>query len=822
MVQGSAPAHAPGLQVPAYRAGGQPGTVLLTENMLRDALANGELVVQQADGKRFRVRMVRGQDEPNGRWSVIGKVVTRLGEQSMVLTFHGRDVFGILPQPDGTLLAISTTRGITTIKPAGGMHPPHTREPVADYVLPPPRSFIPRRMAKTGRSPPSIARGAGAPAAGAEVEIVLLGLYTDDLVGMRGSVSAVETEISNLVAISTQAHADSDSPVRFRLAALAPIPESVGATNVDLLEDVAFNLVEGVDVHALRDAAQADLVFIIRPFLDGNNTCGNGYLAGAELDPSQATEVLGYSITNLDPCGPYVLPHELGHNLGSMHDRDSSRTFATMDYGAFTYSFGFRKDEVPTFTTIMGYEVYAGDRIPYFSNPDLMACGMPCGISDIADNVRSFRQMAPVIASYRGAPAGTVSIEDAVVSEPSGGNGRIAAIKIRSAEYAPDAGIALDVQVLGGSARDGLDYRVLTSQPTIDPGRREGQFYIEIAGDDEVEGDETISLRLSGAQGLDILDPDATLLIVDDDPRPRIQGEVRFTYPAAPTEGFDIQVLGPDSGEDRFVRVEPPGFAYSIPVMEGAEVTLVPWLPSPWAAKAVRIERVTGNVNQDCHATVGAIVSGRVLLPEDGAVPEFPLTLLLDEGLDNIYRPARPIQVGALGERFELAVYPGSSLQIKATPGMPYLPYLQIDPYVAGDVVHDVVLSELPTLSIQSGSGRSEYWTGADYAIGIAGQLSAPAPPGGVTYSYRTESGTAIEGEDFVGASGRITIPEGGLSYWDAEVMVLGDDDFEGDEYFKVIIEDVDGASLATPVSKVVIRDDDARTGGPAQKQQAP
>ena len=157
MVQGSAPAHAPGLQVPAYRAGGQPGTVLLTENMLRDALANGELVVQQADGKRFRVRMVRGQDEPNGRWSVIGKVVTRLGEQSMVLTFHGRDVFGILPQPDGTLLAISTTRGITTIKPAGGMHPPHTREPVADYVLPPPRSFIPRRMAKTGRSPPSIA-----------------------------------------------------------------------------------------------------------------------------------------------------------------------------------------------------------------------------------------------------------------------------------------------------------------------------------------------------------------------------------------------------------------------------------------------------------------------------------------------------------------------------------------------------------------------------------------------------------------------------------------------------------------------------------------
>ena len=84
MVQGSAPAHAPGLQVPAYRAGGQPGTVLLTENMLRDALANGELVVQQADGKRFRVRMVRGQDEPNGRWSVNAFHYDNLGNKRAV------------------------------------------------------------------------------------------------------------------------------------------------------------------------------------------------------------------------------------------------------------------------------------------------------------------------------------------------------------------------------------------------------------------------------------------------------------------------------------------------------------------------------------------------------------------------------------------------------------------------------------------------------------------------------------------------------------------------------------------------------------------
>src|SRR3546814_20992212 len=50
--------------------------------------------------------------------------------------------------------------------------------------------------------------------------IVVLGLYTDDLVELRGSVSAAETEVTNLFAIANQAHLDSATGVQLKVAAL--------------------------------------------------------------------------------------------------------------------------------------------------------------------------------------------------------------------------------------------------------------------------------------------------------------------------------------------------------------------------------------------------------------------------------------------------------------------------------------------------------------------------------------------------------------------------------------------------------------------------
>lgn len=57
------------------------------------------------------------------------------------------------------------------------------------------------------------------------------------------------------------------------------------------------------------------------------------------------------------------LAHELGHSMGSAHDRDSARV-----PGLFSYSYGFNEPD-GRFSTIMAYPCDGCRRIPYYSNP---------------------------------------------------------------------------------------------------------------------------------------------------------------------------------------------------------------------------------------------------------------------------------------------------------------------------------------------------------------------------------------------------------------------------------------------------------------------
>ena len=116
--------QAPVLKVPASARQGAPAVFRLSESMVRAALADGTLLVELPGGIRYPVRMVGWRTPWKGRWTAIGKVATRVGMQSMVLTFGGHDVFGVLPLPDGSQLSIVTSRDVTRIAPAGNLIPP--------------------------------------------------------------------------------------------------------------------------------------------------------------------------------------------------------------------------------------------------------------------------------------------------------------------------------------------------------------------------------------------------------------------------------------------------------------------------------------------------------------------------------------------------------------------------------------------------------------------------------------------------------------------------------------------------------------------------
>src|SRR5690606_6233488 len=361
------------------------------------------------------------------------------------------------------------------------------------------------------------------------------------------SDSAAQTEVINQVAIANQVHADSGTRVTLSLQALRGIPVPEGLDNSGLLHMAADNLVEGVDIHRMRDESSADLVALVRPYIEGDPTCGIAFLTAAYQERDTATSELAYSVSSVDPCGPYVFAHETGHSMGTTHDFETASW--TIDrlpiYGAYPFSFGYRQDGPPAFATVMAYP-HQRPWVGYFSSPALDACGAACGVDKRSDNARSINLMAERIAGFRGRP-GTVSILDGEGVESIAGDSSGVWLAIRATPPLPAEGVRLKVALVPGSGTATIDADYLSQPPrseTIRPGSRETLTIVFVKGDDDVAGDETVEVQIvasnmPGDRGK------ATATIVDDDPRAVLSGRVVFPEGhEAPSVPFPIDVRG--------------------------------------------------------------------------------------------------------------------------------------------------------------------------------------------------------------------------------------------------------------------------------------
>lgn len=806
------------LSVPLV-TGTRPVRIDLTPAMLRRAVADGRFDVAPAGGPRYAVEQVREQREAGANWSVIGRVDTAAGPQSMVLTVGPDAVFGILPRPDGSQFHVTTTRGVVSIARAGDLVPPgHRGAPEPDYVIP---ADPPVGASPGGESAPVLSSAEAATATSSSpTEIVVLGLYTENLVTLRGSVSAAETEVTNLFAISNQAHVDSLTGIVFRVAGLRQVVSDEAKTNSTVLSDITNNRVDGVDLVALRDSLSADLVALVRPYNSHNGSCGVAWLSGSRLSAEFANPAYGFSVNNVAPCSPFVVAHELGHNLGSMHDITTSTTNGAVDYGAYVFSFGYRQNGPPSFATIMAYTTAGQPRIGYFSAPELTGCGAPCGVAEEADNARSQRLMASRIASFRAAP-GTISILDGDRYEPDPGfPSSMPRIVVRYSGVAPADGVRFGISIGGGSALAGTDYS-MPSQTTyvIPAGQSEVSLSLDVLADTVIEPDETVEVRLVDVVGATVLDGLGIVTIRNDDPRLTVAGQVRFpagmTPPTAPFQVFVGGVNG--DGANHSLQVSPPDFAYRLPVVSRANLSLYAQAPAPYVGLPLRYPGIRRSAVLDLLMHKGLQVSGQLRVPEGGAAPTSSLWLDLTSSVAGVRQVLPSVQLSPPDFKYSVWVVPGAWVSIGVTPATPYLPFRTVNTRLTGDWVQDIQLSTLPTLYVWDQPAREVRGAGANDSYAPTFQLTAPAPPGGVRVRYATVDGTASAGSDYTAASGVIDIPEGQRS---AQVSIpyAGDDVVEGEEWFELVVSEPSGAQLVTPRVVLRLAEPDRYMGGPAQR----
>ncbi|HET7706158.1 MAG TPA: M12 family metallo-peptidase, partial [Thermoanaerobaculia bacterium] len=238
----------------------------------------------------------------------------------------------------------------------------------------------------------------------------ILVAYTNIVRNAYGSAAAVESLISNAIASTNTAYANSGVTSRVRLVgAMETAYDDRTAdfsTTLGRLRNSSDGFMDAIV--AQRDAVGADAVSLL-VYNPTNNACGVGYLM---TSPGPAFAANAFNVTR-DDCavGNFSFAHELGHNFGLEHDRNNAGPVAS-----YTYAFGYQ-DPFAKFRDIMAYSCPGGcPRLQYFSNPEVTYLGRPFGVLYTeplaADNRRALNNNAAIISNWRQTVVASISFTD--------------------------------------------------------------------------------------------------------------------------------------------------------------------------------------------------------------------------------------------------------------------------------------------------------------------------------------------------------------------------------------------------------------------------
>lgn len=412
--------------------------VQISEEHALRSISGGELVMTAPDGQAIRLKYERHIEHADGNWTWIGRPLGAKPGAEAIITFGEKAVFGSIPYGDEAPLSLTIDQGKvwlmeTDRRAVATLDAAHPKQ--SDALLPP----LPRRSSKSSSLISAAQIAEAVPLNGSTTVDVLLG-YTTAFATRLGGQSQANTRLTFLVDVTNQAYLNSQIDARVRLVKTIEVAYPDATANNTAL----YNLT-GVEcnpnctyvgptaslepLHTARDQYGADLVSLVRNFNNPENgSCGVAWLiGGGQVNIDSSDEYAGMSVVSDSNgtggagsfpddgyvCSNETLAHELGHNMGSQHDRttasgsdDSDEDGNLLDpeeYGRYSYSFGHKTAPgTGNFYTVMAYGDSGQTRYRVFSNPAITYCGgFACGIAGQADNSSSLRLTMPIIATFR-------------------------------------------------------------------------------------------------------------------------------------------------------------------------------------------------------------------------------------------------------------------------------------------------------------------------------------------------------------------------------------------------------------------------------------
>lgn len=405
------------------------------------AAIRGVLAFPTPGGELLRFRYERHVEHPNGDWTWIGSVVGDAAQEA-VLTFGDKAAFGSIGQRGKEPLRLTIRDGAawvveTDARELMSIVNSAARPTSPDFLVAPQLASRGRTVSSSlqafdvpnGQVLQSMA-GSGAASAGdtAATTVDLVLGYTGGFVDSLGGESQAITRLNAMVDFTNEAYVNSQIDARIRLVKTVLVNYTDANSNKAALQELtgfeapstrttpaaAFN-----QLRAARDQYGADLVSLVRRFnTPENDGCGIAWLnGGGRTGLDTGDEFFGYSVVSDGRdagddgktyfCRDETLAHELGHNMGAAHDRDTSdgddNVLQNNEYGVYDYAFGYKTSAANgNFYTIMAYGESGQTRYRVFSNPRITTCGgLPCGVANSADNARALTQTIPVVALFR-------------------------------------------------------------------------------------------------------------------------------------------------------------------------------------------------------------------------------------------------------------------------------------------------------------------------------------------------------------------------------------------------------------------------------------